>query len=457
MKKVLASALTSAMVLGAASSTGFAAANAFSDVPTDHWAYDAVMQLAADNVIDGYGDGTFRGQRNITRYEMAQMVARAMSKTTVVDTNTGKPAPVSNTDKALIDRLAAEFSDELNNLGVRVANLERNADMVKWNGKIEYTYTSTRYKQDGNTDKTNNNDLLYRLEPSAEVNKHWHLNARLDGHADLNKDTTTNVKLVRVYAEGDYKNFNAKLGRQAFYTNEHGLVFDSEFSGANLTFGNQLKVSVLGGRVTKDNISSGIWQSTNIPGGYGNNVLTGEGDPATVVGANLQYDGSKWSAGAGYYVVDSDNFRTDIYGLTGANSGATFYSKNGDEKKANIWSANLGYNFSDKAKVWGSYANNTKADTEDNAWQAEFDYGNYNDAAKKGNWSVYAAYRRMGTNASLFGTYDGIARGIKGWEVGASYAIMKNVGLRAIYADGDAIGNNKIDYRKLFGRVEMFW
>ena len=125
MKKTLVSALTTALVVGAASTT-FAAANPFSDVPADHWAYDAVSQLAADGVIEGYGDTTFRGNQNITRYEMAQMIAKAMAKT-----------DVSAADKALIDKLAAEFSDELNNLGVRVSNLERNADMVKWNGKAE--------------------------------------------------------------------------------------------------------------------------------------------------------------------------------------------------------------------------------------------------------------------------------------------------------------------------------
>ena len=54
MKKTLVSALTTALVVGAASTT-FAAANPFSDVPADHWAYDAVSQLAADGVIEGYG------------------------------------------------------------------------------------------------------------------------------------------------------------------------------------------------------------------------------------------------------------------------------------------------------------------------------------------------------------------------------------------------------------------
>ena len=93
MKKTLVSALTTALVVGAASTT-FAATNPFSDVPADHWAYDAVSQLAADGVIEGYGDTTFRGNQNITRYEMAQMIAKAMAKT-----------DVSASDKALIDKL----------------------------------------------------------------------------------------------------------------------------------------------------------------------------------------------------------------------------------------------------------------------------------------------------------------------------------------------------------------
>ena len=386
---------------------------------------------------------------------LAQMVARAMAKIEgSVPSEPGKPAPnVSAADKALVDRLAAEFSDELNSLGVRVSNLERNADMVKWNGKVEYTYTSTRYKQNGETRKTNDNDVLYRLEPSAEVNKRWHINARLDAHANLNDDTTTNVELKRVFAEGDLNHHvNVKLGRQELYTNEHGLVFDDNFSGANVQFGNMLKVNVLAGRINQGNISSGIWEGSNIGGGYG-----GANDPANLLGANIQYDGSHWSVGAGYYKLDSDNFRVDDNGFTGLGSGATFYNKDGDEDSASIWSANLGYKFSEKAKLWGSYAKNTKADFQDNAWQAEFDYGDYNNASKKGQWGVYAAYRKMGVNTSLFGTYDGIARGVKGWEVGANYAIMKNVGLRAIYADGEAVDDDNIDYKKLFGRIEFFW
>ena len=108
-----------------AAPTGFAAANPFSDVPLDSWAYDAVAQLSGDGVINGYGDGTFRGQQPVTRYEMAQIIAKAMARQNV-----------SAADKAMLDKLSAEFSDELKNLGVRIDDLEKKTDNLKWSGEV---------------------------------------------------------------------------------------------------------------------------------------------------------------------------------------------------------------------------------------------------------------------------------------------------------------------------------
>ena len=342
MKKTLVSALTTALVVGAASTT-FAASNPFSDVPADHWAYDAVSQLAADGVIEGYGDSTFQGNKNITRYEMAQMVAKAMAKT-----------DVSAADKAMIDKLAAEFADELNNLGVRVANLEKHADNVKFTGKLEYTYESTRYE---GQHPDNSDHYVFRLEPKAEVNDHWDVNARLDSEGWMDSDKTSETTLKRAWAQGNYKNFTVKLGKQELYTNEHGLVLDSTFSGANLTFGKDLQTTLLAGRLSKE-------------GDYK--------DVANFQGINLQYDGaSKLYGGAGYYHMNSDDFAA--------------YSNDGKEDNADIWSANLGYKFDAKNTLWGSYANNTKADFQDNAWQIEYDYGTYHDAADKGSWGWYGA------------------------------------------------------------------
>ena len=53
-----------------------AVAGPFTDVPTDHWAYDAIDKLQAEGFVEGYPDGTFRGNRSFTRYEMAMVVAR---------------------------------------------------------------------------------------------------------------------------------------------------------------------------------------------------------------------------------------------------------------------------------------------------------------------------------------------------------------------------------------------
>ena len=252
MKKTLVSALTTALVVGAASTT-FAAANPFSDVPADHWAYDAVSQLAADGVIEGYGDSTFRGDRNITRYEMAQMVARAMAKN-----------DVSAANKAMIDKLAAEFADELNNLGVRVSNLERNADMVKWNGKLEYTYQHDKRKVNGNSTKAKTDNLLFRLEPSAEVNEHWHVNARIDGNFDMSEDRggsgdsdDRDFRLRRAWAQGDYKNFSVRFGKFAMYDDDS--ITDETMSGADLKIGNDNKLSgIVGGGSSRDVFDGGI-------------------------------------------------------------------------------------------------------------------------------------------------------------------------------------------------------
>ena len=76
MKKSLVLAM--AMALGVTASAY--AANPFSDVPAGHWAYDSISKLAAAGVIEGYGDDTFRGDRLMTRFEMAQIVAKAMAK-----------------------------------------------------------------------------------------------------------------------------------------------------------------------------------------------------------------------------------------------------------------------------------------------------------------------------------------------------------------------------------------
>ena len=423
MKKTLVSALTTALVVGAASTT-FAAANPFSDVPADHWAYDAVSTLAADGVIEGYGDTSFKGDRNITRYEMAQMVAKAMAKTNV-----------SGNDKALLDKLSAEFADELNNLGVRVAKLERNADKVKFTGEARYRYWSYRDEQaDGSQKKTNVNSLQYRLFPTAEINDNWHVNARLTGKLDMAKDTTTSdMALTYIYADGKYKNFEVKLGRQSLYsTADEGLVTDDFFTGAQVTFGNKLKVALEAGR----------WDINK----YGNETVT-EGavnDPANYQGIDLGYTLGKMTMGAAYRHFNSDVFKTAV-------------GYDGKTDDANIWSVGGRYTFSKNVALAADYASNTKADDYKKSGNVELGYKAAN-KANKGSWGAFVAYRYLGANVSLMPTYDTAraANNEKGWDFGASYIPFTNVLTTLGYFNGkDLATNQKAD--TLYARVSFYF
>ena len=402
MKKTLVSALTTALVVGAASTT-FAATNPFSDVPADHWAYDAVSQLAADGVIEGYGDTTFKGNQNITRYEMAQMIAKAMAKT-----------DVSASDK------------------------------VKWNGEARYTYTSKRTENEtGSKDKTNDDELLLRLEPSAEVNRNWHVNARLDASTDLAKDSgnddhgasqDTDVTLQRLWADGQYGDTNIKVGKLPMQLDSN-LLFDDEISGAAITTGKDLKVTLQAGRF-------------DLKGDTNNAAVkdaTGD-DTANMQSVGLQYGKDKLSLGAGYHHLNSDVFKT-----MGTDGSA--YSKNQTEDNADIWSANLHYAFDKNVALGGAYAENTKADNDKKAGKVELDYKGA-EPANKGTWGAYAAYRYLGQNVAFDPSYDGAWAGTKGWEVGTDYTLFKNTVASVKYFNGENIDNGK-DAEKLFGRVEF--
>jgi hypothetical protein len=93
-----------------------ATATPFSDVPKNHWALDYIQTLAADGIVQGYPGGKFDGSRNMTRYEMAAIIARAVS---YVEAN-----GASASDMAKLQKLMDAYKDELDALGVRVSTVE---------------------------------------------------------------------------------------------------------------------------------------------------------------------------------------------------------------------------------------------------------------------------------------------------------------------------------------------
>ena len=441
MKKTLVSALTTALVVGAASTT-FAAANPFSDVPTDHWAYDAVNQLAKDGVVEGYGDGTYQGDKEITRYEMAQIVAKAMTK-----------EDISKADKALVDKLAAEFSDELNNLGVRVSNLEKKTDNVKWTGEARYTYSSTRsdagVNANGDT-KANNNELLFRLTPTATINDHWAAKARIDYYVDMNSSKNTvggtdsnsngDAYLDQAYVTGTYGNTQIDLGKFPVYT-EQGLILDQNLSGGQVTFHTgKLTSALTAGRYNFNNKSD--WDFNDLASA-GSSYKTG-----SYQGVNFTYKANKaFSFAAGYSHLNDRDLSTQAFG-------GTAYGANA----ANIWDIGMTYNFNDSLRLSGAYAKNNEGDVDGKfkkAYNVELAYKTAT-PENAGSFGLYAAYRYLGNTAVLHPTFDGASIGQKGWEFGAQYTFTKNVMGTLRYFTGKDIATDK-DASKLFGRVEFFF
>ena len=433
MKKSLISTLTTVLVVGAASTT-FAAANPFEDVPADHWAYDAVAQLAADGVIEGYGDGTYRGDQEITRYEMAQMVARAMAK-----------GSVSGADKAMIDKLAAEFADELKSLGVRVAALEKKVDNVRWQGTVRYRYITDRHYANNHSPypedkvRTNYQYVTLRLEPEMRINKHWTGHARIDYNTDMNSavnttgnvsgwDVDTNgVRVERIWAQGDYGRLHILLGKLPYITNvDDGMLLDDNVSGGQITFGNKVKATITVGRwneaadLSRTEYDEGDVQSPHGPTGsyQGIEIYNDRDDRIT------------W--GVGYHHL--------------ANRAMGDY-RLGDGKKAfNIWEVGLGWKMTDTLALRGAYAWNTAVDESlpwmkdsKRAFSIELAYKGAN-PTDKGSWGAFIAYRRLGSAAVLMPTYDAIGFEQQGFELGLDYVLMKNCQASFKYFTGKDLG-----------------
>ena len=198
MKKRLLASLAAAMVIGVAG-TAFAAVNPFSDVPAKHWSYAAVTNLAQAGIVDGYGDGTFRGDKVMSRYEMAQITAKAMAHSDKADA----------AQKAQIDKLAVEFADELEGLNVRVSKLEKNASNIKFTGDMRVRWNNTANAANGEMFKDR-----FRLNMTSKINANTSMYARFVFQDDkFNQDNAQRLTDMNFTTKGLLPNTDVTLGR----------------------------------------------------------------------------------------------------------------------------------------------------------------------------------------------------------------------------------------------------
>ena len=119
MKKVVLTSVA-ALTFGGALGGAFAQ-NSFPDVPSDSYAADAVAQLVELGIVNGFPDGTFRGNDPFTRYQAALVVSRLLD---VIEENSAAAGALSEEDLATVNNAVAELSNELTALSDRVAALE---------------------------------------------------------------------------------------------------------------------------------------------------------------------------------------------------------------------------------------------------------------------------------------------------------------------------------------------
>lgn len=412
MKKTLLLAMTIAMGITASAY----AANPFSDVPAGHWAYDAVNKLAAEGVAEGYPDGTYGGDRLMTRYEMAQIVAKAMAK------------------GANVDRLAAEFAGELDSLGVRVANLEKKSDNVSITGQIRYEYGDRGGDLGSKYGKVAQHRLRSRIFVNGNINEDWSYTGRFENNQSLkNSSGDDTVRLNQAYVSGRLGGVKLIAGKGDHYL-ANGFLYDDTAEFIRATYGKDIQVSAYYG----------------IPTDYGFDKMWG-GEVSGKIG--------KLSLSAGYDKFQDALASIDSYGI---DNSAKTGSDNG------IWNLSANYKFGDFTLA-ATYLD-SDIDLRDNSKYKDVDTNGYvvglnykgADKNKPGTWGLFANYYDQGAGTFVAHTmYPGdwsyyMDEGFKGYMVGGGVTLAKNMVYQLHYYDLEG-KESGLDDQVLWSRLQIMF
>ena len=290
MKKMLA--VVAAASLVAVAVPAFAA-NPFSDVPMNHWAYDAVEQMAAKGILEGYPNGTFKGNRAMTRYEIAQMVARMMAN------------GVGGADADKLKALIVEFAPELEAIGVKVdgfdgrlSALEKGVGGWTLSGQMRFDVFSHKDLPKDATGEANPAGWSGR---GAQFNR-----ARIF----LHKDMSDGVSFDARYHDGTFdrywvtaKNFlgaqglTAKIGQYGFdLEGRDGLYKNNNWQDDDSFFFDTTARGVLL-NYNRGGFEAEFQYASNV-GGYGKEGVYKANDGREVYPGRLAYSGEKFHVSA---------------------------------------------------------------------------------------------------------------------------------------------------------------
>ena len=414
MKTKVLAALVATMAVGA---TCAFAANPFVDVPSDSWAYKSVVELADAGIIQGVDGSYFQGERNITRYEAAEMVAKAMAH---MD-------KASVEQRALINKLADEYADELNNLGVRVSNLENKIGNVKLTGdaRLRYKY------QNGRTDNDNSWDYRVRIRANAKVNDKTTVTYGISSNNQNFADNTASSAGDKNHIYTDMakvdtqlgSNLTASVGRDAAYNlgNGYGYNYGDAFDRAQLKYNNGKIAVTAGYGKFKEGIptwnAAGYEYQKQMDAPNANvKDLQAKQDKVNLLGVKTGYGEIEGFFGNGSAV---GAYYNDFNGKAG------FYADD-------LWGAYASVNFGSKWNALANYekinVNDSKADDPE-VWIGKLTYGKASLATPK-SWDIWVEYLNADAGAYLGGSTNSWRfnnmDNLKSWGAGVDYTFAKN-------------------------------
>ena len=445
-----------ALAFAALSATAFAAdgADSFSDVPKDHWSYEALDYLAKNGVIEGYADGTFQGNRTMSRYEMAAITARAMQ--------------ASNLDigaRSVLEKLEKEYGSELATLRAQV---EQNTEDIKKNREaIErfkvHGFVRTQYDYDKNTDADtldrSANRFYMDLRLDMKVNDIWTVKAQSetnrhynDGHLRSENAMNDNAQQTWSGHDGNFQRIWVEAQQDGRWLNLgrawRGLGFQNVLFG-NESDGFQFGIPIKGTNLT----ASGFWMASTGAGNkeslYGVGLWGAVGHNFDI---NVAYARSSLGKNESYtsglidhyeadpvthrvFPVYRDNDRTNMRSYGYVVSAATNVAKN--------------------VRVIGDYVQ-TDADEQNKSVALRLNYkGTKLDDV--GSFGVYARYVRYGANGWLAGDdeWGSTWNGTKGWIVGFKYVPWKNVEWETLFSRQKRDYGTSAEYNRSLLRTQL--
>ena len=417
MKKILALAAVAALTAGGSAY----AANPFSDVSTDDWAYQAVVDLSEQGIVEGYPDGMFKGEKNMTRFELAQIVARLMAKEDQVNAE----------QQATIDKLAGEYADELANLGVRVGNLEKKVGNLSWSGDARM-----RFKQksalEAATKPAGVWDGRIRLNVKADVNESTYAKGRFVNKMDFKDNSDSNTTMDQLYVHHQFGDkVGVELGRYYMAMGNNDEFYGDSFDGIRALYNDGAFNAEVGfGRLQSEQRDD-----------YHELLVKGTEDTFY---AKAGFNEAKYGLTANYMNIANAKGEQAV-----ANT-----NKDGDLQ---FWGIDANAMVTGDVKVYGSYYQETKQNGDPTYWYAGVQYGQanrkhpgsfnlgvqYNDVEAG---SVLGATGLWNTNAYCVGTYKN--DDIPFWSVLGDVVLQKNVTLHGEYSFD--VNGDKNDYKDAY-------